>query len=134
MWSKSFEQAYGNREFVYRGRKIPVKDLGLGSDCLGYFCRHIFGNRNGCIDNITYNKIHSIRAIGDKKARAIAEALVKQGVEINDIPEDKGPTRLINVDNRWPTCTNCDSVFYSNTDAYDQLFNYCPMCGKKFKW
>ena len=135
---KVFDELYGDAVFYYRDKKIPVKSLGLTSDYLSRFCAHM-NKREWCLDGITYNKIKVIRNIGEKKARAIAEALVKQGVKITDIPEVKvnEPTRM----NPWSDscgagyqCSNCDAAFLSVFNAKDHLFNHCPMCGKKLKW
>lgn len=134
MWSKAYEEAYGNKYFVYHGKKIPVKSLGLGSDYLGYFCKHIFGKCDGCIDHINYERIRLIRAIGDKKARAIAEALIACGVRIDDIPKEVEPTRLVENDDGFMECTNCHSELRGHPLVSSQYYRFCPMCGKKLKW
>lgn len=136
---KVFDELYDNAIFYYRGKKIPAKSLELSSDYLIRFCTYMKINRDWTLDGITYKQIRNVRSIGDKKARAIAEALVKQGVKITDIPEVKItiPTRMNPwFDNRGPgyQCSNCSATFYSVFDANDHLFNHCPMCGKKLKW
>lgn len=134
MWSKAFEEAFGNKVFFYGKKVIKVKDLNLGSDYLGYFCRQVASERNWKIDGITYEWIRSLRCIGEKKAKAIAEALIACGVKIEDIPEEVEPTRLIVVGPAAAECTNCGAILTTNMDAGQQLYKFCPMCGKKLNW
>lgn len=131
---KVFDELFGNAVFYYRDKKIPVKSLGLTSDYLIRFCAHM-SKREWCLDGITYNKIKVIRNIGEKKARAIAEALVKQGVKITDIPEVKvnEPTRFILNEKCMTKCSNCHSVLNGIYDTAGNHFKFCPMCGKKIK-
>ena len=132
---KVFDELYGDAVFYYRDKKIPVKSLGLASDYLIRFCTHM-SKHEWCLDGITYNKIKVIRNIGEKKARAIAEALVAQGVKITGIPEVKvnEPTRLIVVGPGAAECTNCSAILTTNMDISQQFYRFCPMCGKKLKW
>lgn len=134
MWSKAFEEAFGNKVFHYGKRIIKVRDLNLGSDYLGYFCRQVARERDWRIDGITYEWIRSLRCIGEKKARAIAEALIACGVEIADIPEETHPTKLTVVGSAAAECSSCHAILTTNMDAGQRLYKYCPMCGKKFKW
>lgn len=133
--SGEFKRLFGGTSFYYRGKTIPVESLGLNSDYLLRFCAYMTKSRDWDLRGITYNEIRKIRCIGDAKARAIAEALVTKGVEIEDIPElvEPKPTKLIPYDSEQWTCTNCNSVFIAE-DSKGELFNYCPMCGRKFKW
>lgn len=135
----TFDKYYADKVFDYKDREIPVKDLDVNSSYLLYFCRAM-SKFDWCLDGITYSKIRSFNAIGDKKARIIAEALIKQGVNITDIPDVpkvKEPTRM----NPWSDnrgagyqCSNCSATFRNVFDTDDHLFNHCPMCGKKLKW
>jgi hypothetical protein len=136
---KVFDEIYANKVFYYYGKEIPVKSLDLESEYLMRFCTFI-SNNDWSIDGITYKQIRNVRSIGDKKARAIAETLVKQGVKIwdlPDVPKAKEPTRMLSwSDSRGPgyQCSNCSATFHRIFDANDHLFNCCPMCGKKLKW
>lgn len=133
---KVFDELYGDAVMYYHGKKIPVRSLNLSSDYLIRFCRYMEMNRDWTLDGITYERIRRVRTIGDKKARAIAEALVTQGVEITDIPEVKvnEPTRLIVVGPGAAECTNCSAILTTNMDISQQFYRFCPMCGKKLKW
>lgn len=132
---KVFDELFANKSFYYGKKEIPVKSLGLSSEYLMRFCAYVGNNiYMWRIDGITYELIRSIRGVGDKKAKAIAEALVKQGVEINDIPEIAEPTRLVVVGSAAAECTNCNSILTTNMDIAQQLYRYCPMCGKKLTW
>lgn len=133
MWSKAFEKCYGDAVFYYGDREIPVKSLGLGSDYLGWFCRHVSQERNWRLDGITYAWIFSKRNLGVAKATAIAEALVKQGVEITDIPEETATVRLIEVSNSLAECSNCGALMTTNLCIDGRAYKFCPMCGRKFK-
>ena len=134
MWSKSFADNFGDKSFTYRGKEIPVKSLGLSSDYLGHFCRDVFYDRSGSLDGITYKEIRLVRSVGDKKARAIAEALVAQGVEITDIPDEETGVRLIEVTGHLVECNHCTALLTTNTCVDGRLYTFCPMCGRKFKW
>lgn len=137
---KVFDKNFANKVFYYHGKEIPVMSLGLESEYLMRFCAYMEINRDWTLDGITYKQIRNVLSIGDKKARAIAEALVKHGVKITDIPDVpkvKEPTRM----NPWSDnrgagyqCSNCEATFYNVFDSRDHLFNHCPMCGKKLKW
>lgn len=93
-----------------------------------------FKRPNGVLDGITFKEITSIRTIGATKARGIADALVKIGVEVKDIPEIVVPTRLVAFDDELVMCTNCHARFHEafTVDAVIGIpFKFCPVCGKK---
>lgn len=135
--SKEFDNWFGKVVFHYKGRAIPVEELGIDTKYLGSFCRAIMRDRNYVLDGITYDYIRSARYVGDKKAPVIAEALIKVGVDIPDMPdmsEKREPTRLIMVGPAAAECTNCGAILTTNMDAGQQLYKYCPMCGRKIMW
>lgn len=131
--SKVFDELYGDAVMYYHGKKIPVSSLNLSSDYLIRFCRYMEMNRDWTLDGITYERIRRVRTIGDKKARAIAEALVAQGVEITDIPEIEEPAMLIYRAFNFFECTKCHGETFDNCGLGYRKYVYCPMCGRKLK-
>ena len=132
---KVFDELYGDKVLYYKNKSIPVKSLGLESDYLMRFCAAMELQREWVLDGITYKWIRTLRSIGDNKARAIAEALMRHGVEIKDIPEIPEPTRLVFIGTDFIVeCTNCHSRLLTRLDVSQQPFRYCPMCGKKLRW
>lgn len=132
---KVFDETYADKVFYYRGKKIPVESLELASNYLMRFCWYMEKKCDWSLDGITYKQIRSVRSIGDEKARAIAKALVKQGVKITDIPEVKMtvPTRFVLNKKCMTKCSNCHSVLNGIYDTAGNHFKFCPMCGKKIK-
>lgn len=132
---KVFDELFANKSFYYYGKEIPVKSLGLSSEYLMRFCAYVSNNiYMWRIDGITYGLIRSIRGVGDKKAKAIAEALVKQGVKITDIPKRSTNVIIISYRGaRWK-CSNCNAILTGVVDFDGRYFNFCPMCGKKLTW
>ena len=132
---KVFDELYANKSFYYGKKEIPVKSLGLSSEYLMRFCAYVSNNiYMWRIDGITYELIRSIRGVGDKKAKAIAEALVEQGVKINDIPKSNAATTIISYRGARCKCSNCNAILTGVVDSDGRYFNFCPMCGKKLTW
>lgn len=134
MWSHEFTKNFGDKAFRYRGKDIPVRALDLDSEYLSFFCRHVQNKLNWNISDITYSWIFAQRNVGEKKAKAIANELMKHGVVITDMPVEAEPIRLITVGPAAAECTNCHAVLTTNMDAAQQLYKFCPMCARKFKW
>lgn len=118
---------YGDKEFT-------IGSLGL-EPTYAYALHRIvkFKRPDGVLNGITFKEMMSIRTIGATKARVITSALAKIGVEVKDVPEIAKPTKLIVVGPAAAECTGCHAIITTNMDASQQLYRFCPMCGKKFR-
>lgn len=124
---KPLKMYYGDKEFT-------ISSLGLDPMYEAILYRFIkCRRRNGVVEGITYEEIRSFTGIGAKKAHGIATALVKQGVEINDIPDVKGRNRVelvLSGDEFGAKCTSCKGVIFTTPDLL--RYRFCPLCGKRF--
>lgn len=125
---KPLKMYYGDKEFT-------IGALGLDPMYEAILYRFIkCRRRNGVVEGITYEEIRSFTGIGAKKAHGIATALVKQGVEINDIPDVEGRNRvdlvvIWNANECMAQCTSCKDTI---TTTYDIMkYKFCPLCGKR---
>lgn len=121
----------------YKGKEFTIGSLELDPMYEAILYRFMRCRRvDGDVDGITYTLIRSFSGIGDKKARGICEALVKQGVEITDIPEsptNEKPTTLV-PNGPWDfMCSRCHEEITDNRSLSGKLYRFCPMCGKKLK-
>ena len=121
-----------------KGKEFTIGSLGLDPMYEAILYRFMRCRRvDGDVDGITYTLIRSFSGIGDKKARGICEALVKQGVEITDIPEYEDhakPTTLIAKESWVFMCTNCKEEITDNSSLNGKKYKFCPLCGKRLKW
>lgn len=123
---KPLKMYYGDKEFT-------IGSLGLDPMYEAILYRFIkCRRRNGVVEGITYEEIRSFTGIGAKKAHGIATALVKQGVEINDIPDVKGRDRvdlILDDDALVAKCTACKRFIVATSDL--SKYRFCPLCGKR---
>lgn len=121
----------------YDDKKFTIGELNLEPTYANPIYRLAIRRINpGVLDGITYKEILSVRNIGEKKARIIALALIEKGVDIPDLPKTKDieAVRLVVVGPTAVECTNCHAILTTNMDAAQQLYKFCPMCARKFKW
>lgn len=122
-------------KIYYKDKGFTIGDLGLNPLYEAALYRFVkCRRRNGDVEGITYKSLRSFSGIGKKRARAITEALVKQGVVIIDIPAEARPVKLTVVGSSAAECSSCHAILTTNMDITQQLYRYCPMCGKKFEW
>lgn len=131
--------AYNNNvvkpcKLYYKDREFTIGSLGLTNICEAALYRFAKRYRPNCdMTGITYRAIYACEGIGIKQAREISEALINQGVEIDDIPEATKPMLILN----WKgivECTSCHTELADCSILSVQIFKYCPMCGKRLKW
>lgn len=122
----------------YKGKEFTIGSLGLNPMYEAILYRFVRSRRpDGNMEGITYAHIRSYTGIGEKKSRAIATALVKQGVEITDIPEYEDhakPTTLVTKESWVFMCSNCKEEITDNSSLSGMKYKFCPLCGKRLKW
>ena len=132
---KFTDNVVNKTKLYYADKEFTIGELNLDPAYATSVYRLANGRiKTGVLDGITYEDILSVRNIGDKKAKAITEALIEKGVEIPDMPGDVEPVRLVVVGPAAAECTNCHAILTTNMDAGQRLYKYCPMCARKFKW
>jgi hypothetical protein len=120
---------YGDKEFT-------IGSLGLTPPHAYALYRVVKMRRpDGVLDGIGFDEIMSIRTVGITKAKGIAAALAKLGIEVKgtaDILKIEEIKRVELVPNKggWGVvCTACGDEFYDNMDR--PKYRFCPMCGKR---
>lgn len=131
--SKHTETIVSPTKLYYGDKEFTIGSLGLESaSALALYRVVKFKRPDGVLNGLSFAEMMSIRTIGIAKARNIAAALCKIGIEVKDIPAiaEKPEVELVPNKGGWGVkCTACRGEFYDSMDR--PKYRYCPLCGKK---